>query len=106
MKTQLEARPAYVSTKETIFGHFLIVYVALVIMRLIELKIFNDEIPIEQLFDFIRDYKVTENYDGSFINNASNTTTYLKVKEKLGLSKLGNVYLSKRDVDLILNTEF
>ena len=106
MKTQLEARPAYVSTKETIFGHFLIVYVALVIMRLIELKIFNDEIPIEQLFDFIRDYKVSENYDGSFINNASNTTTYLKVKEKLGLSKLGNVYLSKRDVDLILNTEF
>ena len=106
MKTQLEARPAYVSTKETIFGHFLIVYVALVIMRLIELKIFNDEIPIEQLFDFIRDYKVTENYDGSFINNASNTTTYLKVKEKLGLSKLGNVYLSKRDVDLILNAEF
>lgn len=106
MKTQLEARPAYVSTKETIFGHFLIVYVALVIMRLIELKIFNDEIPIEQLFDFIRDYKVTENYDGSFINNASNTATYLKVKEKLGLSKLGNVYLSKRDVDLILNTEF
>ena len=106
MKTQLEARPAYVSTKETIFGHFLIVYVALVIMRLIELKIFNDEIPIEQLFDFIRDYKVTENYDGSFINNASNTATYLKVKEKLGLSKLGNVYLSKRDVDLILNAEF
>lgn len=106
MKTQLEARPAYVSTKETIFGHFLIVYVALVIMRLIELKIFNDEIPIEQLFDFIRDYKVTENYDGSFINNAAASSTYLKIKEKLGLSKLGNSYLSKRDIDLILVTEF
>ncbi len=106
MKTQLEARPAYVSTKETIFGHFLIVYVALVIMRLIELKIFNDDIPIEQLFDFIRDYKITENFDGSYINNASRTLTYIKIKEKLGLSKLGNVYLSKRDVDLILKTEF
>lgn len=106
MKTQLEARPVYVSSKDTIFGHFLIVYYALVIMRLIELKVFNDEIPIEQLFDFIRDYKVSENFDGSFINNATASSTYLKIKEKLGISKLGNVYLSKRDIDLILKTEF
>lgn len=106
MKTQLEARPAYVSTKETLFGHFLIVYFSLVIMRLIEFKIFNDEIPIEQLFDFIRDYKVTENYDGSYINNATASSTYLKIKEKLGISKLGNVYLSKHDIRLILDTIF
>ncbi len=106
MKTQLEARPVYVSSTDTIFGHFLIVYYALVIMRLIEIKIFNDEIPIEQLFDFIRDYKISENFDGSFINNATASSTYLKVKEKLGISKLGNVYLSKHDIDLILNTEF
>ena len=106
IKTQLEARPAYVSTTETIFGHFLIVYFALVIMRLIELKIFNDELPIEQLFDFIRDYKISENYDSSFINNATASSTYQKIKEKLGIAKLGNVYLSKHDVDLILNTMF
>jgi len=106
MKTQLEARPVYVSITESIFGHFLVVYYALVIMRLIELKIFNDEIPIEQLFDFIRDYKVSENYDGTFINNATKSETYLKVKEKLGLSKLGNVYLTQKDIDLILKIEF
>ncbi len=106
MKTQLEARPVYVSSTNTIFGHFLIVYYALVIMRLIELKAFNDDIPIEQLFDFIRDYNVSENYDGSFINNATASITYQKIKEKLGLSKLGNVYLSKRDIDLILKTVF
>ena len=106
MKTCLEARPVYVSENETIFGHFLVVYYALVIMRLIEFKVFNDEIPIEQLFDFVRDYSVTENYDGSFINNATDTPTYRKIKEKLGLAKLGNVYLSKRDLDLLFKTEF
>ncbi len=106
MKTQLEARPVYVSTKETIFGHFMIVYYALVIMRLIELKVFNDQIPIEELFDFIRDYKVSENYDGSYINNATASATYKKIKAYLGISKLGNSYLSKRDVELILKTEF
>ena len=106
MKTCLEARPVYVSEQETIFGHFLVVYYALVIMRLIEFKVFDDEIPIEQLFDFVRDYNVTENYDGSFINNATDTPTYRKIKEKLGLAKLGNVYLSKRDLDLLFKTEF
>ena len=106
MKTHLEARPVFVSNRDTIFGHFLIVYTALVIMRLIEFKVFNDDIPIEQLFDFIRDYNISENYDGTFINNATASKTYLKIKEKLGLSKLGNVYLSHRDIKLLLDTEF
>lgn len=106
MKTCLEARPVFVSDTNTIFGHFLVVYYALVIMRLLELKIFEDKIAIEQLFDFVRDYKVTENYDGSFINNATNTSTYRKIKDKLCLSKLGNVYLSRRDLDLLFETEF
>lgn len=106
MKTCLEARPVFVSDTNTIFGHFLIVYYALVIMRLLEFKIFDDEIAIEQLFDFIRDYRVTENYDGSFINNATDTSTYRKIKDRLCLSKLGNVYLSRRDLDLLFETEF
>ena len=106
MKTCLEARPVFVSDTNTIFGHFLVVYYALVIMRLLELKIFEDKIAIEQLFDFIRGYRVTENYDGSFINNATDTSTYRKIKNRLGLSKLGNVYLSRRDLDLLFETEF
>ena len=106
MKTCLEARPVYVSEQETIFGHFLIVYYGLVIMRLLEFKVFDDEIPIEQLFDFIRDYRVSENYDGTYINNATDTPTYRKIKEKLGLAKLGNVYLSRKDLDLLFKTEF
>ena len=106
MKTCLEARPVFVSDTNTIFGHFLVVYYALVIMRLLELKIFEDKIAIEQLFDFIRGYRVTENYDGSFINNATDTSTYRKIKDKLCLSKLGNVYLSRRDLDLLFETEF
>lgn len=104
MKTYLEARPVYVSKKETIFGHFLIVYYGLVMIRLLEFKVFNDVLPAEQLFEFIRDYCISENYDGTYINNATESDTYYKIKEKLGLSKLGNVYLSKKDCDLILNS--
>lgn len=106
MKTCLEARPVYVSDPETIFGHFLVVYYGLTVMRLLELKVFEDRLPIEQLFDFIRDYRVTENVDGSFVNNATDTPAYRAIKQKLGLSKLGNVYLTKKDLDNLFQTEF
>jgi hypothetical protein len=105
MKTCLEARPVYVSDPETIFGHFTVVYYALTVMRLLELKAFEGKLPIEQLFDFIRGYNVTENYDGSFVNNATDTPSYRAVKEKLGLSKLGNVYLSRKDLDNLFKIE-
>ena len=45
MKTYLEARPVYLQNKESIYGHFTICYMALTILRLIELKVFNDELP-------------------------------------------------------------
>ena len=106
MKTQLEARPVHVSKKETIFGHFLIVYYGLVIMRLLEFKIFNNEIPIDQIFEFIRRYKITENFDGSFINTSINSDTFQKIKAQLGLANLGNTYLSIKDVNALLQTEF
>ena len=106
MKTCLEARPVYVSDPNTIFGHFLVVYYALTVMRLLELKAFEGKLPIEQLFDFIRGYNVTETREGGFVNNATDTPTYRAVKEKLGLAKLGNVYLSKKDLDNLFKTEF
>ena len=105
LKTYLEARPVFLHDKYAIKGHFLICYVALTILRLLELKTFNDKISTAQLVEFMRQYKITKNYDQSYINNATYSLTYEQIKEKLGLSKLGNVYLSQKDVDLLLETE-
>jgi len=105
LKTYLEARPVFLHDKYAIKGHFLICYVALTLLRLLELKTFRDEIPAAQLVEFMRQYKITKNYDQSYINNATYSKTYEQIKEKLGLSKLGNVYLSQKDVDLLLETE-
>lgn len=105
LKTYLQSRPAFVSDEHTIKGHFLICYISLTLIRLLELKIFNDEIPAAQLFEFIRQYRVTENYDLSYINNSTWSRTFERIKEKLGLAKLGNAYLSKKDMDLLFKTE-
>lgn len=102
MKTYLEARPVFLQKQESIYGHFLICYLALTVLRLLERKTFKDEVSTSQLIDFIRDYNVTSTGGDNYINNATNSSTYLKIKEVLGLSKLGNLYLTKKNLDNLL----
>ena len=106
MKSYLEARPVFLQKEESIYGHFLICYLSLVVLRLLELKVFNDELPVNQIVEFIRKYSVTDTSEGTYINNATKSKTFLKIKDQLGLAKLGNLFLKKRDLDLLLQTEF
>lgn len=105
MKTYLEARPVYLQKAESIYGHFTICYLALTLLRLLELKVFGDGLPIGQLVGFIRKYSITETPDGSFINNACKSNVLEAIKKRYALSKLDNAYLRKKDVDNILNAE-
>lgn len=105
MKTYLEARPVFVQTIESIYGHFLICYLALTLVRLLELKIFEDQIPAPQLFEFMRDYIVTDTNQGTFINNATSSRTFDLIKTKLALVKLGNLLLKKKDLDNLFSLE-
>jgi hypothetical protein len=77
----------------------------LTLLRLLELKIFEDKLPVSQIIEFIRQYKITKNYDDSYINNSTYSKTFEQIKQKLGLAKLGNLYLSKRDIELLFQTE-
>lgn len=106
MKSYLEARPVFLQKEESIYGHFLICYLSLLVLRLLELKVFNNELSINQIVEFIRNYSITDTQEGIYINNSTKSKTFLKIKETLGLLKLGNLFLKKRDIDLLLETEF
>ena len=97
MKSYLEARPVYLQKVESIYGHFTICYLALTVLRLLEIKVFNDDLPISQIVDFIRNYNLTETMDGNFINNATKSSTLNAVKKVFALSKLDNAQLKKRE---------
>lgn len=105
MKTYLEARPVYLQNTQSIYGHFTICYLALTILRLIELKVFNDEVPLGKIIEFIRNYNITETLDGLFINNASKSDVLSLIQKRYGLSKLDNIQLRKKDVMNILNAD-
>ena len=47
----------------------------------------------------MRTYNITHCNDGSYINGSTTTFTLKWIQKELGLQKLSNAYLSKKDVD-------
>lgn len=105
MKTYLEARPVYLQKLDSIYGHFTICYLALTVLRLLELKVFDGELSIGQIVDFIRDYNITETLDGNYINTAHKSKALEVIKQRYSLTKLDNLNLNKKSANNILNAE-
>ncbi len=97
-KSYLDARPVYVQKKETIYGHFLICYLSLFLLRVLEIKVFKNGINSYDLINFIRDFRVVRSKEGSYINISRNQAVNEKVKELTGLTNLDALYLSEKEV--------
>lgn len=98
-KSYLDARPAYVQKKETIYGHFLICYLSLFLLRIMEIKCFHNKVNSYDLINFIRDFRIVDNGNGSYINISRNQFVNEKIKEVTGLTNLDALYLSKAEVE-------
>ena len=98
-KSYLDARPVYVQKKETIYGHFLICYLSLFLLRVLEIKVFKNKINSYDLINFVRDFRGVRGGDGVYINISRNQAVNEKVKELTGLANLDALYLSEKEVD-------
>ena len=98
-KSYLDARPVYVQKKGTIYGHFLICYLSLFLLRVLEIKVFKNKINSYDLIHFMRDFRVVKGGDGSYINISRNQAVNEKVKELTGLTALDALYLSEKEVE-------
>lgn len=98
-KSYLDARPVYVQKKETIYGHFLICYLSLFLLRILEIKVFKNKISTYDLVHFMRDLRIVDKGDGSYINISRNQILNEKVKELTGLTNLDALYLSEKEVE-------
>ena len=98
-KSFLEGRPAYLQIKERLYGHFLICYLSLFLLRVLEIKCFNNEVSSYDVIEFIRDFRIADKGDGTYINLSSNQKVNDKIKKATGLSNLDALYLSKNEID-------
>lgn len=98
-KSFLDARPVYVQKKETIYGHFLICYLSLFLLRVMEIKCFRNEVNSYDLINFIRDFRIADKGDGEYVNISRDQNANEKVKALTGLVNLDALYLSGKEVD-------
>lgn len=98
-KSYLDARPVYMQKKETIYGHFLICYLSLFLLRVLEIKVFKNEINSYDLIHFMRDFRAIKVEKDSFINISRNQAVNEKVQKLTGLTTLDALYLSRKEVE-------
>ena len=105
MKSQLDARPVYLQKKDTITGHFLICYLAVLLTRLLQFKILKNNYCSEDLFEFVRDFRVAKISERKYIN-LSRGTVFIKNFASLCDLPLMSYFLSDGEIKKMLSHRF
>ena len=102
-KSFLDARPVYVQKRETIYGHFLICYLTLFLLRVLEIKCFKNTVSAYDILSFIRDFRVAKKDSRTYINLSRNRAVNEKMKKATGLVNLDALYLSESEIENLFN---
>lgn len=105
MKSQLDARPVYLQKGDTITGHFLICYLAVLLTRLLQFKVLKNEYCSEELFDFIHDFRVAKISDRKYVN-LTRATSFIKEFASLTGLPLTSYFLSDGEIKKVLSHRF
>jgi hypothetical protein len=101
MKSDLDARPAFVQKESTIKGHFLICYLSVLLERIFQLFVLDNKFGASEIFSFIKNFKVTRG-EGKYINTTIDSDLIAQFSETAKLP-LRNYYLSETQIRSILN---
>ena len=100
MKSDLDARPVFLQREDTIKGHFLICYLTVLLERLFQFKVLGNEYSTSDIFQFLKDFKVTKG-DTKYINTTKSTDFVHDLAGKLKLP-LTNYFLTETQIKSIL----
>ncbi len=105
MKSQLDARPIYLQKEDTITGHFLICYLAVLLTRLLQFKVLGNNYCSEDIFGFIKEFKVAKMSDKKYIN-LTRISNFLKPFAEKTQLPLTSYFLSDGQIKKMLSHRF
>ena len=97
LKSQLDARPVFVQTLDSIKGHFLINFITVQLIRCLQFFILNDKFGTEEIFTFIKDLEIEKKGDRTFENHSVSSEVLNEIAKKYSIP-LSNLYLKAIDV--------
>lgn len=105
MKSQLDARPVYLQKEDTIIGHFLICYLAVLLTRLLQFKVLKNNYCSEELFEFVHDFRVAKISDRKYIN-LTRGSSFIKEFAAICNLPLTSYFLSDGEIKKMLSHRF
>ena len=100
MKSELDARPVYLQKQSTITGHFLICYLAVLLVRLLQVKVLGDRFSSEDVMGLIRGLNVCQASERKYVNVSRRTPIIEDLARRTGLPLL-HFNLTKGEVKSI-----
>ncbi|WP_207302694.1 IS1634 family transposase [Olsenella sp. Marseille-P4559] len=100
MKSELDARPAYLQRPSSITAHFLICYLAVLLVRLLQVNVLDDAFCSEEIMEVCRGLDVCQVSDRKYVNVSRRTPLMEELAARTGLPLL-HFNLSKGDVRAI-----
>ena len=101
MKSDLLARPVFLRKEATIKGHFLIVYCAVLLIRILENKYLKGDLNSNDIFNFIRNFNIFEMPNGDYTNFLIPKYSITAILDKI--PEIEYKYLKKSEIDRLLN---
>jgi len=101
MKSDLDARPVFLQIEETIKGHFLICYLAVLLERILQFKILDNKYSTSEIFGFIKDFKVTK-AESKYINTTM-YSDFINDFSKILSLPLTNYFLTETQIKSMFN---
>ena len=101
MKSDLDARPAFVQKEDTIKGHFLICYLTVLLERILQFKVLNNNYSTSEIFKFLKNFKVTK-AESKYINTTTNSPILRDMSKIFGLP-LDHYFLTETQIKSIFN---
>ena len=100
MNSELGARPVYLRRHDSIVGHFLICYLAVLLVRLLQVKVLGDRFSSEDVMGLCRGLDVCQVSERRYVNVSRRTPIIEELASRTGLPLL-RFNLTKGDVNRI-----
>lgn len=100
MKSEFDARPTHLQRESAITVHFLVCYLVVLLIQLLQAKVLGNEFSSEEVMAFLRGFNVCRTSERKYVNVSRRTRIIEKLAEKTGLPLL-HLNLTKGEVKAI-----
>ena len=101
MKSDLDARPVFLQKEDSIKGHFLICYLAVLLQRIFQFKILKNLHSSEEINKFLKEFEIVKGENKSI--NITSKTKFICDLSRITDLPLTNYFLTESQVKKIMN---